>query len=70
MARKRKPKAPQWVKVDGLGWVKAKVTVCRPHAARGVHTPPAPRVDMARRGEVHVTRINPTGLPVFSFGVK
>jgi hypothetical protein len=57
---KRKPKT-LWVKIDGMGWVKAPVSYGRTHGwthglgkQRGWE--PKAKVDMSRRGEVHVVR--------------
>jgi hypothetical protein len=57
---KRKSKAAQWVKVEGVGWVKVHITRCPKGHAYGVKSAwsPKARVDMSRRGEIHVTHVN------------
>lgn len=56
---KRKPKAAQWLKVEGQ-WVKVKVTVCKTERwTRGLRNggwEPKAKVDMGRRHEIHVVR--------------
>ena len=75
MARKPKAKATQWVKVDGIGWTKVRITKCRAKSwTRGLGGSNGwdkrPTVDMSRRGEIHVVRptgystVGPMGLPI------
>lgn len=68
----KRAKAPQWLKVDGIGWVKVKVTKCRAKSwTRGLGGSNGwdkrPTVDMSRRSEIHVTR--PTGYSTVGGGL-